>query len=94
MHFSFEGLSAIIESIFKENPTNGAYFVFTNATRDRMKILYWDGDGFAIWYKRLEKGTFPKPDLSGNFMDRREFFMMLEGVIPRKIYKRYNHAKS
>lgn len=92
MHLSFEGLSAIIENIFKEDLTSGTYFVFINASRDRMKVLYWDVDGCAIWYKRLEKGTFPKQKLMGPYMERRDFLMMLEGVIPRRIYKRYNHA--
>jgi transposase len=90
MHLSFEGLSSLVENIFKAELTSGAYFVFINRDRDRIKVLYWDLDGLAIWYKRLEKGTFPKQNLQENLMDRRDFLMMLEGVIPRRMYKRYN----
>jgi transposase len=85
----FEGLCALIELAFSEKITDGAYFVFVNKSRDRMKVLYWDGDGMAIWYKRLEKGRFLKHKNQDILIDRRDFFMMLEGVVPHRLQKRY-----
>jgi len=86
----FEGLSGLVERNFEENIiTSQAYFVFINRGRDRMKILYWDNDGLAIWYKRLEKGRFPKRSEGKPTMERREFLMLLEGVVPRRLHKRY-----
>jgi transposase len=88
MRKSFEGLSSMVESLFQQAPANGAYFVFINRRKDSMKVLYWDSDGFALWYKRLEKGTFPSGKKAEN-LDRREFLMLLEGVIPKRMNKRF-----
>ena len=85
----FEALSWLVENVFSEAPTSGAYFVFINKPRDRMKILYWDSDGLAIWYKRLEKGAFGGTNGGSLLMDRREFFMLLEGITPKKVNARY-----
>ena len=54
-----------------------------------MKVLYWDGDGLAIWLKRLEKGTFAKRNFTQPKLERREFLMLLEGVVPRRFQKRF-----
>lgn len=89
MHMSFEGLSSLVLNIFREELISSTYFVFINRDRDRIKVLYWDTDGLAIWYKRLEKGTFPKQQIHECIMERRDFFMMLEGIVPRRKYHRY-----
>jgi len=61
MRKSINGLMAIVEGEFQLDPFDGALFVFCNKNRDRLKILEWDGDGFGLYFKRLEKGHFRWP---------------------------------
>lgn len=89
MRKGIEGLSVLIEKSCIGELTSGAYFVFINRVRDRMKVLYWDNDGFAIWWKRLEKGSFCLLGIDKALIDRREFFMLLEGITPKKVQKRF-----
>jgi transposase len=61
MRKNFDGLSGVIESSLGANPLSSDVFIFINKRRDRIKLLLWDRDGFWIFYKRLEKGTFQIP---------------------------------
>jgi len=88
MRKSFEGLSVITEYEYPEKLLTGAFFLFLNKRKDRLKALYWDQDGLAIWYKRLEKGTFASK--TAGEIDRRSFLMLLEGVTPKRLQKRWN----
>lgn len=61
MRKSFDGLSAVVRDHLKQDPLAGDLFVFRNKRGDRLKLLYWDEDGLAVWAKRLEQGTFQFP---------------------------------
>ncbi|ARD42982.1 IS66 family insertion sequence element accessory protein TnpB [Colwellia sp. PAMC 21821] len=59
---SINGLVMIVEQQMQVSPLTGSVFVFCNKGRDKLKVLYWDKTGFALWYKRLEKDKFKWPN--------------------------------
>ena len=93
MRRSFDGLCAMVVGVLELEPTCGHLFVFRNRRGDLLKVLWWDRDGFAIFYKRLEEGTFKLPPaVTGAHgaqieLDAREFAMLLEGFELNKLKK-------
>jgi transposase len=88
MRRSFDGLCGMTRELIRQDPLSGAFFLFRNRSRDRLKILYWDRDGLAIWYKRLEKGSFqlptdlkkPENESSGVEITAEELSLLLHGI--------------
>jgi len=72
MRKSFDSLHALVREHLELDAFAGHLFVFTSRRRDRVKILYWDRDGFALWSKRLEEGTYAAPLGDGTVERRRE----------------------
>jgi transposase len=79
---SFDGLTGIIRNELGCEPTDGSLFLFLNRRQDRIKILFWDRDGFVLVYKRLERGTFERISCEGASarIDATELAMLLGGV--------------
>jgi transposase len=90
MRKSFEGLCHIVEELFPGEIFSGAFFIFLNRRKDHMKVLFWDNDGYVIWFKRLEKGTFAWKWGNDAQLDRKTFILLLEGVIPKRIQRRFS----
>jgi transposase len=94
----FDGLCGEVLDYMGKNPQDGSLFVFYNKRRDRMKLLWWQHDGFWLFYKRLEAGTFQVPDNSneekGIQLSSDKLQLILSGIdltsIKRR--KRYNMA--
>lgn len=98
MRRSFDGLAAAAEQVLREDPLSGHLFVFRGRRGDRVKILYWDQDGYALWYKRLEKGVFrfPLGDGARQEVSAAELACILEGLdlAQAKRRKRYVLARA
>lgn len=78
-----DGLLAVIRDAFGDDPFDGSLFVFLNRSRNRVKLLQWDRDGFWLHYKRLEQGTFNldvKADESRCEISRAQLSMLIEGI--------------
>lgn len=96
MRKSFDGLHAIIQSEFQKDVRLGDVFLFLNRRLDRLKLMGWDRDGLAIFYKRLESGTFQRPVVKpdGNHveLDTTELALLLTGIELRSVKRRPRYA--
>ncbi|HKD38522.1 MAG TPA: IS66 family insertion sequence element accessory protein TnpB [Pirellulales bacterium] len=84
MRKSFDSLAALVHDVLKLDPLSGHLFVFRSKRGDRIKILYWDAQGYALWYRRLEVGTFRFPiaseDTTSLAISATDLAMLLDGV--------------
>ena len=89
MRKGFDTLAALVRDFLGRDPLSGHLFLFISRRRDRLKLLYWDADGFALWYKRLEEGTFRLPRVAGEDasveLKASELAMLLEGIDLRSV---------
>jgi transposase len=96
MRKSFDGLCALVRSVFQADPLDGSLFLFINRRRDRIKILWWDHDGLALFYKRLEAGTFEAmrtgDDTATLEIDTTQLAMLLGGVTVEGAKRRKRYA--
>jgi transposase len=88
-----DSLAAIIRSVFEHNIFGGHLYVFFSRRCDRVRIVYWDRDGFAMWMKRLERGRFHAPfstdgQLSVAAIESAELALILEGIDLRNAKRR------
>ena len=90
MRKSFDGLYSLVCTHFPEAELSGSLFVFMNRRQNHLKALYWDEDGFALWCKRLQKGCFRSLPGKSPTITRRELNMLLEGLVPKRMNKRFS----
>ncbi len=92
MRKSFDGLSGLVRERLSKDPLGGEVFIFFNARRTQVKLLVWEGDGFALWYKRLEKGTFEVPvvdeKMNGHELRSDELLFILKGISLASVRRR------
>ena len=91
MRKSFDGLAGAVEELIHQNPESGHAFLFFGKNRKMVKVLQWDGDGFVLYAKRLECGSFhlPKTQEGKIELSSRELVAILSGIKSAKYYKRY-----
>ena len=84
----FTGLSAVAQTVLKQNPFSGHVFVFRGRRGDRIKLLWWDGDGLCLFAKRLERGRFvwPQAESGTVSLSPAQLSMLLEGIDWRRPY--------
>jgi len=92
MRKGFDSLAALVREGLGYDPLSGHLFLFVGRDKDRIKILYWDKDGYALWYKRLEEGTFRLPPAKSHGVSvelkASELAMLLAGIDLTSIKRR------
>lgn len=98
MRKGFDSLAALVREGLGYDPLSGHLFLFVGRHKDRIKMLYWDKDGFALWYKRLEDGTFrlPAAQKVGASVELKasELAMLLAGIDLTSIKRRKRFVRA
>jgi len=96
MRKGFDSLSGLVRRQMKANPTDGSVYVFLNKNRNLIKLLHWEFGGFTLYYKRLEKGVFERPNQETSAeISWRDLVLIVQGISLKNISKkvRYNQAQ-
>lgn len=94
MRRGFDGLAAIVQSTLEQNPFSGHVFVFRGRRGDRIKVLWWSGDGLCLFAKRLEHGRFvwPAAESGAVYLSAAQLAMLLEGIDWRRPQRTWTPA--
>ncbi|HLF51556.1 IS66 family insertion sequence element accessory protein TnpB [Flavobacterium sp.] len=95
MRSGIDSLSGLVRNQLQKNPLNGDLFIFVNKRKTQLKLLHWQGDGYAVFYKRLEKGTYELPTLNSNLsceINSEQLLFMLQGVALKTVQKRIRYT--
>jgi len=97
MRKGFDSLSGLVSSAMNQDPLSRSVFIFFNKKRNQVKLLLWEGDGFALYYKRLEKGTFEIPVADNTNSSVRisseALQLILQGISLKSIRKRKRYQQ-
>lgn len=87
MRKSIDGLSQVVIDYLSSDPGDGTVYIFINRGRDKIKLLYWERNGFCIWYKRLEKQKFIIPQIRGEVLvlTPEQFNWLIDGLDVSKL---------
>ena len=98
MRKGFDSLSGIVSSQMKGQVLDGSVFIFLNRSRTHIKLLHWEGDGFALYYKRLERGTYEilahDTTTTSLRVSYQQLQFMLQGVVLKKVEYRKRYQKT
>lgn len=98
MRCSFDALCGLVSQHGQANILQGGVYIFVNKKRNQIKLLTWEGDGLAIYYKRLEKGVYELPSISANSgsatIDAVHLQLILQGIVLTSVRKRKRFAIS
>ncbi len=87
MRKSWNGLLSMVQNDMKLDVYDKSLFVFCGKKNHQIKILYWDGNGFCLWMKRLEKGIFPFKSYKNPQISRKQLLWLLRGIDTRRVHK-------
>jgi transposase len=100
MRCSFDSLSGLVQNHLGKSALSGEVFIFVNRRRNQIKLLLWEGDGFSLYHKRLEKGTFELPLLAAEGkhinISSEQLLLILQGISLQHVRKRkrYQHLNN
>jgi transposase len=94
MRKGFDGLAGLVRNEMRSDPLSGDVFLFFNRRGNQVKLLQWDRDGFALYYKRLEKGTFELPKNNEVKIDAEILSCILQGISLKYIRKRKRYERA
>ncbi len=97
MRKSFDSLSGLVRNNLDYDPGNGDVFIFINKSRDKIKLLHWQGSGYLLYYKRLEKGTFELPRYDASIgsisLSYAQMVMIIDGLSIKNLHRRKRYTR-